>query len=316
MELCAELDERIQIAWLYYMEGLTQSQIADRLGMSRLMVHRILQKCQEEGLVQVVINHPQAYCKSLGSEMEAAFGLKNAIVIPTATDPEILKRNLGMIAARIIGRYIVSGTTVGVGWGSTIAHTVRFLERRNVGSLTVVSLLGDLIKSLGSNSYEVALQLANTFDATCYNYVAPIIAASEQERNEILKLGHMQTMQAMIRSTSVAIVGIGGVSTESSLVNTGALNSEHILNLIAAGAVADLNGNFIKPDGHLADVDVNRRILATDLETLAHIENVFAVAGGLRKVQAIAAALHSGCIDHLITDAQTAEQILQMKARN
>lgn len=313
MQLCPELDERVHIAWLYYMDGLTQSEIADRLGLSRLVVHRLLQRCQQEGLVHVVINHPQAYCKSLGSQMEAAYGLKNVVVIPTSSDDQALKRNLGTVSARIITRYLKPGITVGVGWGSTLAQTVRFMEKRNVSPITVVSLLGDLIKSAGSNSYEVALQLANTLDATCYNYVAPILVDSEQDRNDMLRLGHIQAIHNIIRSASIAIVGVGEVSSESSLVTSGALGTEDIRSLIAAGAVADLNGNFINPNGQLADVDVNRRIFATDLETLSKIENVFAVAGGLRKVQAISAALNSGCIGHLITDAQTAEQILQVK---
>jgi len=51
--------------------------------------------------------------------------------------------------------------------------------------------------------------------------------------------------------------------------------------------------------------------VGTSLDVLAEMENVFAVAGGLRKAQAISAALRSGCITNLITDAETAEQILQ-----
>lgn len=58
-----EVYEKVHIAWLYYMENLTQSEIADRLGLTRLMVHRTLQKCQQEGLVHVVINHPRCTTK-------------------------------------------------------------------------------------------------------------------------------------------------------------------------------------------------------------------------------------------------------------
>lgn len=107
---------------MYYMENLTQAEIADRLGLTRLMVHRILQKCLQEGLVQIVINHPQVYCAQLGSQLEAVFGLKNAVVIPSSSQPEVLKRNLGAVSARLIARWISNGTTVAVGWGSTLAE--------------------------------------------------------------------------------------------------------------------------------------------------------------------------------------------------
>jgi DNA-binding transcriptional regulator LsrR (DeoR family) len=81
--------------------------------------------------------------------------------------------------------------------------------------------------------------------------------------------------------------------------------------LMQAGAVADILGNFIDLNGRLVDSDLNQRVVGTSLDVLAEMENVFAVAGGLRKAQAISAALRSGCITNLITDAETAEQILQ-----
>ena len=312
MQQFGELDEKVHIAWLYHMEGLTQSEIAERFGISRILVHRILQKCQEEGIVHVVIDHPSVQCHSLASQMEKDFGLRNALVIPTSQDTDVLKANLGAVSARLIGRYICPGTTVGVGQGFTIAHTARFIEKKNVDSLTVVSLLGGLTKSAASNSYEVALQISNSFGANCYNYLAPIIVGCQQDRDTIMRSDYIQAVQAIIRRVSVAIVGIGEESTQCSLAESGLLNAEEIGRLLDAGAVADIIGNFIDLDGNKVDVDVNRRMLSTDLETLAEVENVFAVAGGLKKVQAILASLRSGAINNLITDYQTAEQILRV----
>lgn len=307
-----EFDERLHIAWLYYMDGLTQSEIAKSLGMSRLMVHRILQKCREDGTVKVVINHPQSYCKDLGSQIKEVFRLKNVMVMPTANDVDVLKKNLGTVSARLIGRYITSGTTIGVGWGSTLAQTARFMDRTSANSLRVVSLLGSVTRSAGSNSYEVALEMAKALNATCYNYVAPIIVSTEEERDAILSLAHIKSVQNMIRGSSIAIVGIGEVSSGCSLAEGGVLVAEDIQRLIHAGAVADVVGNFIDINGQVVDIDLNRRMLSIGLDTLAEIENVFAIAGGLWKVQAIFAALRSGSINNLITDAQTAEQVLQM----
>jgi DNA-binding transcriptional regulator LsrR (DeoR family) len=307
-----ELTEKVHIAWLYYMENLTQAEIADRLGLTRLMVHRILQKCLQEGLVQIVINHPQVYCAQLGSQLEAVFGLKNAVVIPSSSQPEVLKRNLGAVSARLIARWISNGTTVAVGWGSTLAETARYVVRKNYDNVTVVSLVGGMTKSAGNNSYEVALQMADALNAVCYNYMAPMFVDTTEDRAAILRLRHIQVLQQLVRRASLAVVGVGEVSAECTLTKTGVLSPAEVEDLMQAGAVADILGNFIDLNGRLVDSDLNQRVVGTSLDVLAEMENVFAVAGGLRKAQAISAALRSGCITNLITDAETAEQILQL----
>lgn len=312
MEQDVELYEKVHIAWLYYMENLTQSEIADRLGLTRLMVHRILQKCLQEGLVHVVINHPQVYSQTLGSQLEAVFGLKNALVIPTSDDPQTLKRNLGTVSARLLGRFITNGATVGVGWGSTLAETARYLVRKNYDHVTVISLVGGLIKSAGNNSYEVALQMAAALNAVCYNYMAPMFVDTPEDREAIMRLKHIQAAQQIVRKASVALIGVGEVSSECTLARSGVLTSAEVDGLMKAGAVADILGHFVDPNGRLVDSELNRRVVGATLEDLKEIENVFVVAGGLRKAQAISAALRSGCINNIITDAETAEQVLQL----
>ncbi|HPT83837.1 MAG TPA: sugar-binding transcriptional regulator [Limnochordia bacterium] len=312
LEQDAELYEKVHIAWLYYMENLTQSEIADRLGLTRLMVHRILQKCLQEGLVHVVINHPQVYCQTLGSQLEATFDLKNALVIPSSPDPQVQKRNLGTVSARLIGRFITNGTTVGVGWGSTLAETARYLLRKNHDNVTVVSLMGGMIKSAGNNSYEVALQVAEALNAVCYNYMAPMFVDTPEDRETIMRLRHIEAVRQLARKASVAVIGLGEVSAECTFARSGVITAAEVDELMRAGAVADILGNFIDLNGQLVDVDLNRRVVGATLEDLAAIENVFVVAGGLRKAQAISAALRSGCVDYIITDAETAEQVLQL----
>ena len=47
--------EVARAAWLYYAEELTQSQIADRLGVSRSTVIRLLQKAKQTALVTITL---------------------------------------------------------------------------------------------------------------------------------------------------------------------------------------------------------------------------------------------------------------------
>ena len=47
-----------QVASLYYEQGLTQEQVARRLGISRSGVSRLLREARREGIVEIHVRHP------------------------------------------------------------------------------------------------------------------------------------------------------------------------------------------------------------------------------------------------------------------
>ena len=74
--LSTDEQRRTRIAWLYYVEGLTQAEIADRLAVSRVKVVRDLQIGRQTGLVQIQINGRLASCVALERALERRFGLR------------------------------------------------------------------------------------------------------------------------------------------------------------------------------------------------------------------------------------------------
>ncbi len=71
-----------RVAWLYFHEELTQGDIGERLGLTRLKVNRLLQAGREAGLIRVVINTAFRDCVALEGELVRNFGLTRAIVVP------------------------------------------------------------------------------------------------------------------------------------------------------------------------------------------------------------------------------------------
>ena len=47
-----------EVAQRYYLEDLTQEQIARRLGVSRSQVSRMLKEAREQGIVEIRVHHP------------------------------------------------------------------------------------------------------------------------------------------------------------------------------------------------------------------------------------------------------------------
>ena len=75
-------------SWYYYIEGLTQNDIAARLGVHRTRVNRILAQARSRGIVQVRINSPV----NLAAEraLEKRFGLKQVVLVQTPQTPDQL----------------------------------------------------------------------------------------------------------------------------------------------------------------------------------------------------------------------------------
>lgn len=71
---------RVRAAWLYYVEGMTQSDVAQTLNVSRIMVTRLLSEARTRGEVTIKVNSRIAPQVKLQRDLEIVFGLKQAIV--------------------------------------------------------------------------------------------------------------------------------------------------------------------------------------------------------------------------------------------
>ncbi len=67
--------------------------------------------------------------------------------------------------------------------------------------------------------------MADALNAVCYNYMAPMFVDTTEDRAAILRLRHIQVLQQLVRSASLAVVGVGEVSAECTLTKKGCAQS-------------------------------------------------------------------------------------------
>src|SRR5690606_39652962 len=108
-----------RVAWLYYHQGLTQQDIGDRLGLSRVKVVRLLARAREEGIVQIRVDHPSLRYVELEEQLRRRFGLQEAVIVPSSETEEQIREALGQFAARSLGRARPPGASTGPAWGVT-----------------------------------------------------------------------------------------------------------------------------------------------------------------------------------------------------
>jgi hypothetical protein len=76
------LDLAARAAWLYYIAGNTQDQIARKLNVSRQAAQRMVATAVAEGLIKFRLDHPIAACTELAEALERRFELDHVEVVP------------------------------------------------------------------------------------------------------------------------------------------------------------------------------------------------------------------------------------------
>ena len=89
-----------RVAWLYYNDGLTQSEVGEILNLSRIKVSRLLDAGRTSGLIQLV-NSRQRGCLELETRMKQQFGLSDCRVIPENISEDTNMR-IGQAAAQYL----------------------------------------------------------------------------------------------------------------------------------------------------------------------------------------------------------------------
>jgi len=308
---------QVRAAWLYYMEGLTQAEIAERLKMTRLRVNRLLVEARSNGLVNITINSRLESCVRLENALAEAFGLKQAIVVPTPGDAAQTSAQLGRAAGEFVSRIVEEHPSgiFGVGWGATLRETIRHIRPGQYRDLTVTSMMGGLTYGIELNTFEIASRFARLWQADCHYLAAPIYAGTPQSRDTILAQDVFEASFSRIRATDVAIFSAGDLSERSLLVRYGLPREIGTEELAAAGAVGDLLGQFIDARGETIDHPINRRAIALPLEGLRRIPTVILASGGSNKAAVITAALRAGLVSVLITDEAAAAAVLALNGQ-
>lgn len=305
---------QVRAAWLYYMEGLTQADIADRLKMTRLRVNRLLVEARSSGLVNITINSRLESCVRLEQALLEEFGLKDAIVVPTPGDPEQVSAQIGKAAGELVSRIIDEHPSgiFGVGWGGTLRETIRHVRAGQYRGLTVTSMMGGLTYGIELNTFEIASRFARLWQAECHYLAAPIYAGTPQSRDTILAQDVFEAAFSRIRAIDVAILSAGDLSERSLLVRYGLPREVGTKELAEHGAVGDLLGQFIDHRGEAIEHPINRRAIALPLDGLRRIPTVILASGGRNKAAVIAAALRGRLASVLITDEDAAAATLAL----
>lgn len=295
----------IKTAWYYYLEDMTQQKISELLGISRMRVIKLLEKARATGIIQFKIREDGATRMALEQQLARRYGLKDTFIVPTNPEDECINETVARAAAMYISDRITKEDFINIGYGDTPSRILNNLATMAEFPVSCVSLTG------GVNCY-LPNTMSNVFNAKLYLMPSPLIASTKVLADAIRSEGSLTEISRMASLSKITVVGIGSMSENSTIIKSGILSKNDLLYMQMLGAVGDVLSHFIDKDGNPVNADIEDRLISAPLSELKDLKNVIGVAAGSHKVSAISAVLRGRYIDVLITDENTALQLMEI----
>ncbi|WP_431023918.1 sugar-binding transcriptional regulator [Halomonas sp. H5] len=308
-----KLDQAARAAWMSFVGGMTQDEIAQQLGVSRPGVQRLLALARQEGLIKVRIDHPVAACMAMSSVIREQFGLDFCDVVPA--EPEAADgaaHYLAVAGAERIARLVERSEplTLALGTGRSIRATVEAISRIERPQHRFVSLVGNVARDGSSNRYDGVMVLADKTGGERFLLPAPVVAGTVEEKEAMQQQRLFQSVAEVAREAETGYIGIGKIDRQATLFQDHFISEGELDELLALEAVGELLGWPMNARGEVIDCSTSRRITSLPLEMLAG-QPLVALAGGHGKAPAILAALRGGWLKGLVTDEVAARFIVE-----
>lgn len=304
-----------EVAQLYYEQNLDQSEIAKRKGVSRSSVSRLLTEARELGIIEFRINFPIRRHQALEEQFMNSFDLETVYVLDTEliVANQVINR-LGRLAAMYIQAQINDGTIIGVTWGRTVYEITTSMSRGQMENVRIVQVIG---ASGNANSLVDGVALVQNFAERLgaqHHYLhSPLMVENPVVRDAILNDPNVQRTLNLARSADILITGIGTIDPEySAPLRAQYVSREELINISNAGAIGEFCGYHINFNGESVDIAQNKRIVGLDLDEIYNLPKVVGVGAGLYKAPTILGALRGGLITVLITDDETAREVIRI----
>jgi len=298
---------------LYYMEELTQADIAQRLSLSTAKVNRLLQQARELGYVNISIRTPFQQLFDLEARLEAVFGLQEAIVIPAVGDTSrSLLNALGTVAADFLLERLRDGDVLAITPGTTVQAVVQSIETTRPYRVEVVPILGAIQGQIESDMNYLATNLADRLGGKSYQLHAPAFVETREHGEVLRSMAPVKDILDIARQANIALLGIGTVDADvSRFVQFTALSAEdlkHIAN--DCGGVGEISAHVYDLQGQPCDAEYGDRVIGLTLAEIQKIPFRIGVAASAAKALPIYGALRGGYLHALITDEAAACGVL------
>jgi DNA-binding transcriptional regulator LsrR (DeoR family) len=303
----SDFEQLVRASRLYYELGETQSEIAERLGVTRPQVSRLLKRARAEGIVEIRIVDRVTAESAAAETLRTRHGLEAVHLAPTITGPEDLTRRMvGRLGAQVLRMVVRDGTIVGIGPGASVTALTDALDDSVTPvAATIVPLTGGYWSP--GPEREPFRRVAEALGARAHGLMAPGLVDDAATKRALEAHAGVRAILDLWDRLDVAVFGIGARSWGEASV--GPRTARRLEAAAAVGEVLiapyDIDGRFVVPE-------LRDRVVAFDARSLGRVPVSIGIGSGEGKVRPILGALRAGVLRTLVTDVATAEAVVAL----
>lgn len=303
----------VKVCQLYYQEGINQQEIAKRYGISRPQVSRLITAAKSEGIVEINVRNPFGKETTLEKKLIKHFNLKDAIVVDTSNlDSEASYTSLAIAGSVYFESVVNDNDIVGVMAGKSITAIANELNDIKRSGIHFVPLVGGWgLQGVKWHANTNVTQFARKARGEYWLLHAPAYVSSIDIHKTLLEEPQIKKVIDLANQANIALVGIGQISENATFFKSMNITQEELKEIKKEGTVGSIGTSFINSEGAEVGINFSRRMLGITGENLRKVPLVIGFASGASKVDAIHASLKGKWLNVLITDMETANEILK-----
>ena len=303
---------RLRAAWMYFVEEMTQQEIAEQLGVGRVTVVRLLTDARERAEVKFRIEGGVQECIDVARDLEKRFGIEEAIVVPMSRPDADATIAISAATGMYLSDLAAPGLRIGVGWGRTLLESLSYVDEAAMPGMSVVSLLGGITKVRQFNPSEFAWRVSNLFQAECFLMTAPAIVDSPATKRALIERCGLGEVFEKAQSMDAVVFSVGGLDAGATPYRHGFLPEELRKAMLKQGAVGEFLFNYFDAQGRPVKSSISDCVMTVPLKVIADTPQRILASGGVDKSKALLGAIRGIRPTVLVTDEFAARQVLEL----
>lgn len=297
----------VMAAWLYFRDGLSQQEIAERMSVSRATVSNLLAAAKHAGVYRITFDPDIFEQMAVVETLKRRFGLDDLLVVPSVGTVEEQRARVASAGAFYVAGSLKHCASLGISWGQTVLELGDALEPTETKTTKVCQMVGIARTQLWKLAEACNSRIAQALGADVMQFPAPGLVSTRDLFEQISAEPIVAEQFDALRSLDAAVFGICSTKPDSPFfasglargLSTATLSKRKVVGIIA-GRMFDHEGQSVKVEGY------DDQLLAITLDEIKQIPRRLGVAAGLEKIDAIEGALRGGLLTALAVDFDTA----------
>ncbi|TCV88832.1 sugar-binding transcriptional regulator [Testudinibacter aquarius] len=310
-----KIDPILNAAWLYYQEGMNQSDVADKMNVSRLTINKYLLQARERGIIKIELNFDDYLNDYSAINIKNKFKLNNVLIVPdvhsSIMPSKEFRQHMANAGAAYLSDIIEDNDFLGVAWGRTIHMLGNYIAPKRLNNVNVIQMLGSILPQPDFTTIESSTKIAQKLSAKCVSLHVPAIVSNPQLATELMSEPVIQHSFSLLEKCNKALIVVGNTQDSNPLISSGVLSKKEMEIFRDLGAVGVLCGRFYDINGQAIKYEnVDNRLLGISLEKLQKIETKIFLSAGPSNFDALIGAIKGNFITDLIIDEDTAKLLI------